>query len=244
MQLVARNIGRKFGGLTALRDVSLALSANAILGLIGPNGAGKSTLTNVLSGVLPPTTGRILIGETDVTNLPEFRMFRLGVARTFQNMRLFADMTVFENVEVAASSVGKRGAAREETAHIIDELGLSPHAHSLAAALPYGIQKLTALGRALAGRPRYLLLDEPAAGLNEVESAELMQRLKQIRKDRSLGIMLIDHDLPLIMGACDRIVVLANGEKIAEGTPEQVRADAAVIKAYLGSADDSAVKRS
>ncbi|MEW6633680.1 MAG: ABC transporter ATP-binding protein, partial [Pseudomonadota bacterium] len=231
MKLIARNLGKNFGGLTALRDVSFELTKGRILGVIGPNGAGKSTLTNLLSGVLPASRGSVWMDEREITRLSAFRIFRLGVARTFQNMRLFADLTVFENIEVAAVAVKPRAAARAAAAKILADLGLDLYAGRIAATLPYGIQKLTALGRALAGEPHFLLLDEPAAGLNEAESADLMRLLRKIRERQGVGILLIDHDLPLIMGACDRIVVLANGEKIAEGAPQAVRADPAVIKA-------------
>ncbi len=234
MELAAENVSIRFGGVAALQGTNLRLETNTILGVIGPNGAGKSTLTNVMSGVVRPSSGTMRLDGREITGATADAYFRMGVARTFQSMRLFADLTVFENIEVAASAKEKRLAARSRVAQIIDELGPETHTHSLAAALPYGVQKLVALGRAMASNPHFLLLDEPAAGLNDVESAVLMVLVKRIRESRGIGILLIDHDMPFIMGSCDRLVVLANGQKLADGSPDEIRANNDVISAYLG----------
>jgi len=235
-QLVVQNMTKTFEGLRALDDVSLRVGKGEILGLIGPNGSGKTTLINVVTGVLPPSAGRVFALDREITGLPSFKVARAGVARTFQTVRLFRDLTVWENVEVAALSVGKpRGAARSLAEAAITELGLEDWRDQLASILSYGDNRRVEVARALAMAPDFLLLDEPAAGLNEEESDELLNILAPIPENRDLGMLVIDHDMHLIMRLCHRIHVLNYGRTIAEGSPEEVRQIPEVVEAYLGS---------
>ena len=235
-QLVVQNMTKTFEGLRALDDVSLRVGKGEILGLIGPNGSGKTTLINVVTGVLPPSAGRVFASDLEITGLPSFKVARAGVARTFQTVRLFRDLTVWENVEVAALSVGKpRGAARALAEAAITELGLEAWRDQLASILSYGDNRRVEVARALAMAPDFLLLDEPAAGLNEEESDELLNILAPIPENRDLGMLVIDHDMHLIMRLCHRIHVLNYGRTIAEGSPEEVRQIPEVVEAYLGS---------
>jgi branched-chain amino acid transport system ATP-binding protein len=227
---------KMFEGLRALDDVNLRVGKGEILGLIGPNGSGKTTLINVVTGVLPPSAGRVFALDREITGLPSFKVARAGVARTFQTVRLFRDLTVWENVEVAALSVGKpRGAARALAEAAITELGLEAWRDQLASILSYGDNRRVEVARALAMAPDFLLLDEPAAGLNEEESDELLNILAPIPGNRDLGMLVIDHDMHLIMRLCHRIHVLNYGRTIAEGSPEEVRQIPEVVEAYLGS---------
>ena len=222
---------KRFRGIRALDGVSLELEEGTIVGLIGPNGSGKTTLLNLASGVLRPTSGRIRIVDTDATGRPPHQFARLGVGRTFQQIRLFAGMTVEENVRVG-------GLARRVDAPIgelLDQLGLAGQQDREATTLAYGQQRRVEIARALAGRPRFLLLDEPAAGMNEQESDDLLASIRRVRVERGCGVLIVDHDLRLIMRLCERIHVLAEGRSIATGTPEEVRGSEAVIAAYLGS---------
>jgi ABC-type branched-subunit amino acid transport system ATPase component len=204
-----------------------------IVGLIGPNGSGKTTLLNLASGVLRPTEGRITVGGTDATGRKPHEIARLGVGRTFQQIRLFAEMTVEENVEVGAVA---RHRDSERVSELLERLGLVRDRERLAITLPYGQQRRVEIARALAGEPRYLLLDEPAAGMNEAESDALLETIRAVRDDDGCAILIVDHDLRLIMRLCERIHVLAEGRTICEGTAETVRRDPAVIQAYLGTA--------
>jgi len=233
----AVGISRSFSGLRALDNVDLDVAAGQIVGLIGPNGSGKTTLLNVISGVIRPTAGRVVVGETDVTGWSASRVARQGLARTFQNIRLFGGMSVVENVEVGVvlAPHAPGGAARRRTARqILGSIGLDTVADRTAGTLPYGMQRRVEIARALASRPRFLLLDEPAAGMNEAESDGLLEFIARLRREHELGVLIVDHDLRLIMRLCDRITVLNEGHRISEGSRLDVRADPRVVEAYLG----------
>jgi branched-chain amino acid transport system ATP-binding protein len=230
--LGVEEIVKRFRGLRALDGVTLQVEQGEIVGLIGPNGSGKTTLLNVASGVLRPTSGRVTIGGTDATGRKPHELARLGIGRTFQQVRLFGEMTVEENVEVGAVA---RAQDRERVPALLSRLGLTRDRDRLATTLPYGQQRRVEIARALAGRPRFLLLDEPAAGMNEAESDALLTTIRQIRDDERCAVLIVDHDLRLIMRLCERIHVLAEGKTICEGTADEVRRDPAVIQAYLGT---------
>ena len=233
--LIVANVVKAFIGLTAVDHVSLELRQGEILGLIGPNGSGKTTLINVITGLLPPNGGTWTVDGLDITAKPAHQIAHAGIARTFQTIRLFRALTVLENIEVAAVSAGlARGKARQLAQELLAEMGLSEWGDLLASALPYGLERRVEITRALAMQPRYLLLDEPAAGLNEEESDELLQVLAPIPQQKHLGMLIVDHDMRLIMRLCHRLHVLSYGKTIGEGTPEEVRKIPAVIQAYLG----------
>lgn len=222
---------KHFHGVVALAGVSLELRAGEIVGLIGPNGSGKTTLLNVASGLLRPDGGRIEIAGRDATGLAPHAVARLGVGRTFQQIRLFAGMTVEENLTVGALA----GSVDSDADELLDQMGLAEVRDREAATLPYGQQRRVEIARALAGGPQFLLLDEPGAGLNETESDQLLTTIRRIRDQRGCAVLIVDHDLRLIMRLCERIHVLAEGRVIGAGAPEEVRSDRAVIDAYLGS---------
>lgn len=222
---------KHFSGVVALAGVSLELRGREIVGLIGPNGSGKTTLLNVASGLLRPDRGRIELAGRDATGLAPHRFARFGVGRTFQQIRLFAGMSVEENLAVGALA----GDADSDSDELLDLMGLAEVRDRDAATLAYGQQRRVEIARALAGGPRFLLLDEPGAGLNEAESDELLTTIKRIRDQRGCAVLIVDHDLRLIMRLCERIHVLAEGRMIGAGAPEEVRRDRAVIDAYLGS---------
>jgi branched-chain amino acid transport system ATP-binding protein len=234
--LRAIGVGVRFAGLEALSDVTLTLVSGEIVGLIGPNGAGKTTLVNVLSGFQRPTSGQVLLGERNVTALPPQKLAAQGLGRTFQSVRLFGRLTVFDNVLAGAVAGGMRmRPARELTWTLLERLSLAHTAAMSAAALPQGEERRLGIIRALATRPRFLLLDEPAAGLNERETEALTETLAMLPRDFGLGLLVIEHDMALILGLCHRIQVLDHGKTIAEGSPREVRHNRAVIEAYLGA---------
>jgi branched-chain amino acid transport system ATP-binding protein len=237
--LRASAVSRSFAGVQALRAVSLELRPGEVLGLIGPNGAGKSTLVNVLSGFDRPTQGEVLLDGRDVTRWRASRRGRHGLARTFQHSHAFRALSVRENVEVSALGDGAspREASRR-AGELLDLLGLAAYAHAPASALSHGDERRLGVARALATEPRYVLLDEPAAGLPEGEVPSFAAVIRSVRDDHGAGVLLIDHNISLIMDVCDRIQVLDQGETLAEGAPNEIRADLDVAAAYLG---DSAV---
>ena len=235
--LRASGVSVSFSGLHALSEVDLEVPRGVIIGLIGPNGSGKTTLLNVLSGVIAPTAGRVRLGATDVTGWPANRVAAGGLARTFQNIRLFGQMSVLENVEVgvALHPDGLVGSSlRRRARAMLVETDLADMADRRAATLPYGVQRRVEIARALATRPTFLMLDEPAAGTNEAESDELRELIGELRRSHELGILVVEHDLRLIMRLADRIAVLNEGRLICEGTADEVRADDGVRAAYLG----------
>ena len=233
--LEARQLEVHFGGVHAVDGIDLTLRKGEILGLIGPNGAGKTTLVNGLSGFQRPTAGTVLLDGADVTGWSPHRLARRGLARTFQSVRLFPDLTVLENVELGGVGVGMhRPAARKWARDLLERMKLADKAHLYATGLPHGLERRFGIVRALAAKPSFLLLDEPAAGLNEQESDELVDALTLIRDDFSCALMVIEHDMRVIMRLCERIQVLDYGKTISIGTPAQVRSDPAVLTAYLG----------
>jgi branched-chain amino acid transport system ATP-binding protein len=236
VRLEAHGVAVHFEGVKALDGVDVTLGAGEILGLIGPNGAGKTTLVNVLSGFQRPTAGTVLLGGRDVTRVAPHRRARLGLVRSFQGTRLFGDLSVRENVEVAAISTGSSArAARARASIVLAEMHLADCADVRAASLPYGDERRVAIARALASRPAFLLLDEPAAGLNEAESDELAETLLALQQRIECGLLVIEHDMPFIMRLCHRIHVLDYGKTLAVGTPDEVKANEQVLAAYLGA---------
>ncbi len=233
--LQARGLKVHFGGVHAVDGVDLVLRKGEILGLIGPNGAGKTTLVNALSGFQKPTAGTVLMNGHDVTGLSPHKLARRGLARTFQSVRLFPGLTVLENVELGGVGVGmRRPAARKWARELLERLKLDDMAGLYGIGLPHGLERRLGIVRALAAKPTFLMLDEPAAGLNEQESDELVDSLALIRDDFSCALVVIEHDMRLIMRLCERIQVIDYGKTISIGTPAQVRSDPAVLTAYLG----------
>jgi branched-chain amino acid transport system ATP-binding protein len=243
-RLAAEAVSVRFDGLSAIENVSLILGRQEILGLIGPNGAGKTTFVNVLTGFQRPSAGRVLLAGDDVTGWPAHRIGRAGLARTFQGVRLFRGLSVIENIEAAAVGKGlRRREAEHRAARILHWMRFENKAFELAETLPYGAERLVGIGRALAMAPRFVLLDEPAAGLSDAECDELMQLIGRIPEEFGCGVMLIEHNMRVVMGVCQRIHVIATGKTIAEGTPEAIQRDAAVIEAYLGTRTEGRPRR-
>lgn len=247
--LSVQHVTQRFGGLTAINDVSLELHKGEIAAIIGPNGAGKTTLFNIITGIYNPTEGTVQYRERKLEKLKPFQVNRLGLARTFQNIRLFNNMTVLENVMLGVHSRSKAGFAdailrlprhRKEEVEIekkaeemLDLAGLLPYRYEYASSLPYGYQRRLEIARAIASRPEILLLDEPAAGMNEQETSDLMDFIRKLR-DLGYTILLIEHDMRLVMNICTRIYVLNYGALIAQGDPGEIRTNQDVIEAYLG----------
>jgi branched-chain amino acid transport system ATP-binding protein len=233
--LEAREVKVHFAGVRAVDGVDLELGQGVIMGLIGPNGAGKTTLMNALSGFVRLTAGSVSVAGEDSTGLSPQKLVKRGLVRTFQEVATFPDLTVFENVELGAlgSGLGRRK-ARVRTRELLEGLALDHFARVYASALPHGEERRVGIARAVAVAPRFLLLDEPAAGLNDAESEELAQTIVRIRDDNGCGVLIVEHDMKVIFGVCERIQVLDYGKTVAAGVPEEIRTDRKVIEAYLG----------
>ena len=248
--LDVRNLGIDFGGLTAVDSFNITIGPPEIAGLIGPNGAGKTTIFNLLTGVYQPTRGSVLVNGIDIKGMSVHKVNKLGIARTFQNIRLFSEMTALDNVKVGMHNEIKcsflasllrlpsyyraEAAANMKAMELLDFMGLADVADQKAGSLPYGVQRRLEIVRALATNPSIILLDEPAAGMNPSETAELMHQIRRIRDTFHIAIFLIEHDMNLVMNVCETIAVVNYGKIICKGTPEQVRQNPAVIEAYLG----------
>ena len=251
--LDVRNLGIDFGGLTAVDSFNMTIGPTEISGLIGPNGAGKTTIFNLLTSVYQPTRGSILLNGIDTKGMTTAKVNRMGIARTFQNIRLFSEMSALDNVKVGMHNSIKcpficsllrlppyykaERMANERAMELLDFMGLADVADAKAGSLPYGVQRRLEIARALASNPSIILLDEPAAGMNPSETTELMHQIRRIRDTFQIAIFLIEHDMNLVMNVCEGIVVINYGRVIAKGTPEQIKENPAVIEAYLGRKD-------
>jgi branched-chain amino acid transport system ATP-binding protein len=234
--LQAVNVSVEFSGLRALDDVTLVVEPEEIVGLIGPNGSGKTTLVNAITGEVPLAHGSVSLRDEAITSLPPWKIALKGISRSFQIVRLFNNLTVIENIETASLAHGDSlRTARDKSERLLGEFGLSNKAGELGGALSYGDKRRVEIARALAADPAFLLLDEPAAGMNEAETEALLHTLARLPRDRKLGLLIIDHDMSLIMRLCHRLHVLASGRTIAAGKAEEIRRNPAVIEAYLGA---------
>lgn len=248
--LSAKNITMQFGGLTAVDNFNLNLELHELVGLIGPNGAGKTTVFNMLTGVYVPTKGEIILNEKSIMKKSTHDIVKLGASRTFQNIRLFKDLTAIENVKIAYHNYihynlvqgmfrtkkfwTEEKKTQEECMKLLDIFDMGEYANTLAKNLPYGKQRKLEIARALASEPKVLMLDEPAAGMNPNETVDLMETIHFIRNKFDITVLLIEHDMKLVMGICERIVVVDYGKTIAEGTPDEIKNNPEVIRAYLG----------
>ncbi len=253
MVLEIRNISKNFGGISALTDVSFTINEGEIFGLIGPNGAGKTTMFNIITNMYAPSGGDIIFRGETITGINPHKITHKGICRTFQNIKLFQQMSVLENVMVGRHSRSSSGVLssvlripsqkREEeelkkkAEELLDLVGLAPHAHMIAENLSYGQQRRLEIARALASDPKLLLLDEPAAGMNEKETDSLYDLIKEVQK-REITVLIIEHDMPLVMKLCDRITVLNFGKKLAQGTPDEIQNNDSVVEAYLGTEEE------
>jgi branched-chain amino acid transport system ATP-binding protein len=251
--LVSKNVTMQFGGLTAVDNFSLKVDDNEIIGLIGPNGAGKTTVFNVITGVYAPTSGSVFFNGKKISRMPPHKITGLGIARTFQNIRLFGEMSVLENIMAAANLhndssmaasvlrlplyTARQKRARELSRSLLDSVGLLENENDDAVSLPYGKQRRLEIARALATKPRLLLLDEPAAGMNPQESRDLMDFILKVRENYNIAVLLIEHHMQVVMGICERLYVLEYGITIAEGTPQEIQKNKKVIDAYLGAGE-------
>ena len=234
-KLVAENVSVQFEGVRAVDGVDLTLAQGEIMGLIGPNGAGKTTFMNAVSNFVPLTTGTVRVGDLDVSGWAPERLATHGLVRTFQDVATFPALTVFENVELGALGAGlSRRAARARAWMLLDQLGLRRLASLSASALPHGEERRVGIARAVACSPRFLLLDEPAAGLDDAESLQLAEHIAAIRNELGCGVLLVEHDMRIIFRVCERIQVLDYGKSLAVGTPGEIRQNRQVIAAYLG----------
>ena len=249
--LTVKNVGISFGGLKAVNDINFTMKKGELLGLIGPNGAGKTTLFNMLSGVYTPTEGEIFLEDKKINGLRPDKLSKEGIARTFQNIRLFDNLTVLDNVKLAMNQYMDYGvltgmfrlpkywseerSASKKAREILEIFDLEREERAFAGSLPYGAQRKLEIARAMATRPKLLLLDEPAAGMNDTETKDLMESIKMIRDKTNIGILLIEHDMNLVLGISEELIVLNHGEILAKGKPSDVINNQEVIRAYLGS---------